>query len=315
MINFRFHLVSLIAVFLALALGIVMGATVIDQAIVDTLNARINDVRSQANAQRSENSDLQEELDRVRSYVEGTDDFMVAGRLDGVPVAVLAVRGVDTETVVRAVELARAAGAVVPGLLWLEEKWLLDNGQARRQIADVLGATGDEPVDTLRDSGLAALGERLASGTAPIGTDLLVTLVEAQFVTFEPVGDQEGDDLALSGYPGGDARVLLVDGTDSDPEMDTMLEPAARAFVAIDLPLVVGEVFREQEDGPGRGSRLGPVRDHDDLTRVVSTVDDLDRAEGRVTAVLALANIAHGIVGQYGTGAGANQEFPEAAPR
>ena len=32
MINFRFHLVSLIAVFLALALGVVMGATVIDRA-------------------------------------------------------------------------------------------------------------------------------------------------------------------------------------------------------------------------------------------------------------------------------------------
>ena len=38
MINFRFHIVSLIAVFLALALGIVMGATVVNRAIVDRLN-------------------------------------------------------------------------------------------------------------------------------------------------------------------------------------------------------------------------------------------------------------------------------------
>ena len=37
MINFRFHVVSLIAIFLALALGVVIGAGVIDRGVVDTL--------------------------------------------------------------------------------------------------------------------------------------------------------------------------------------------------------------------------------------------------------------------------------------
>ena len=37
MLNFRFHVVSLVAVFLALAIGIIMGSTVIDRALVDTL--------------------------------------------------------------------------------------------------------------------------------------------------------------------------------------------------------------------------------------------------------------------------------------
>ena len=35
MINFRFHVVSLIAIFLALALGVVIGAGVIDRGVVD----------------------------------------------------------------------------------------------------------------------------------------------------------------------------------------------------------------------------------------------------------------------------------------
>ena len=42
MINFRFHLVSLIAIFLALALGVVIGAGVIDRGVVDTLDNRLN---------------------------------------------------------------------------------------------------------------------------------------------------------------------------------------------------------------------------------------------------------------------------------
>ena len=314
MINFRFHLVSLIAVFLALALGVVMGATVIDQAIVDTLNARINDVRDEASAQRSENSDLRRELDRLRSYVEGTDDFAVAGRLDGVPVAVLAFRGVNGDAVRRPLEVAQLAGAAAPGVLWLEEKWLLEDDESLQQLADVLGAPPSDDDAALRDAALVALAERLAAGTAPLGTDLLVSLVDAGFVAFEPVGEQSGDDFALGGYPAADARVLLVDGSESKTEMNGMVEPAARAFVGAGLPLVVGEVFREQEDGPDRGSRLGAVRDDDELRQLVSTVDDLELTEGRVTAVLALADLGRGVVGQYGFGDGADRDLPEASP-
>ena len=314
MINFRFHLVSLIAVFLALALGVVMGATVIDQAIVDSLNTRINDVRDEANAQRSENSDLRRDLDRLRAYVDGTDDFAVAGRLDGVPVAVLALRGVEGDAVARPVELAQLAGAAAPGVLWLEEKWLLPDDESIQQLADVLGVPADDPA-TLRDSTLAALGDRLAAGSAPLGTDLLVTLVEAGFVTFETVGGEDDDESPLTMWPGADARVLLVDGTDSSDEMNAVVEPATRAFVASELPLVVGEVFREQEDGPDRGSRLAAVRGDDGLKAAVSTVDDLDLVEGRVTAVLALADLGRGVVGQYGYGAGADRSLPEASPQ
>ena len=47
MINFRFHLVSLIAVFLALGLGILVGSTVIDQKIVNRLDTEIDSVRKE----------------------------------------------------------------------------------------------------------------------------------------------------------------------------------------------------------------------------------------------------------------------------
>ena len=42
MINFRFHVVSLIAIFLALALGVVIGAGVIDRGVVDALDNRLD---------------------------------------------------------------------------------------------------------------------------------------------------------------------------------------------------------------------------------------------------------------------------------
>ena len=47
MINFRFHVVSLIAIFLALALGVVIGAGVIDRGVVDALNNRLDTRRGE----------------------------------------------------------------------------------------------------------------------------------------------------------------------------------------------------------------------------------------------------------------------------
>src|SRR5688572_10434881 len=210
MINFRFHLVSLIAVFLALALGIVMGATVIDQAIVDTLNARIDDVRDQANDQRAENSELRDELNRLRDYLERSDDYAAAGRLTAVPVPVVAFRGVDDDDVRRAVELAQQAGAFAPGILWLEDKWLLnDDEESLQQLTEIVGEPAGTDAVTVRDSALLALGERLAAGSASLGTDLLTTLSETGFIAFEAVGDQAGDDFDPAAYPGADGRALV----------------------------------------------------------------------------------------------------------
>ncbi len=52
MINFRFHVVSLIAIFLALALGVVIGAGVIDRGVVDALDSRLDTRRVEVGSHR-----------------------------------------------------------------------------------------------------------------------------------------------------------------------------------------------------------------------------------------------------------------------
>src|SRR5260370_24313656 len=95
MINFRFHIVSLIAVFLALALGVVMGATVVNRAIVDRLNERIDTVEKNANARKTESDQLRGQVGQINGYIGGTKDFAVAGRLNGTTLATLSPRRVD----------------------------------------------------------------------------------------------------------------------------------------------------------------------------------------------------------------------------
>jgi Copper transport outer membrane protein, MctB len=309
MINFRFHIVSLIAVFLALALGIVMGATVVNRAIVDRLNDRIDTVEKNANARKTESDELRGQVGRLEGYIESTEDFAVAGRLNGVTLATVATRGVDADPVKQTIELAQQAGARAPGIIWLEEKLTLSDEDALRQLGEVLGRPGENARVT-RDAAWDALASRLAAGSAANGRDLLTALVDAGFVSFEPVGDQ-GENLSLPAYPGGDARVLLIDGPNGEVAGNEVVAPMSNALVANRVRLVVGEIFAEKDGGPDRGSMLTPIRGSDGLKQAVSTVDDLDLVEGRVTAVLALADLSRNVVGQYGYGTGASQSTPE----
>ena len=311
MINFRFHIVSLIAVFLALALGIVMGATVVNRAIVDRLNSRIDTVENNANKRKAESDQLRGEVGQLQQYIDGTKDFAVAGRLNGVSVATIATRGVDGDAVKQTVQLAQQAGARAPGIIWLEEKLTLSDPDALRQLGELLGRPGQN-AKTTREETWNAIAGRLASGagTAANGRDLLAALADAGFISFEPVGDQ-GDGFSPASFGGGEARVLLIDGTNGQVSANEVIAPFGTALASNSLRLVAGEVFEEKDGGPKRGALLSPIRSSDDLKQAVSTVDDMDQLEGRVSSVLALADLVRNVVGQYGFGAGAAKSAPE----
>lgn len=310
MINFRFHIVSIIAVFLALALGIVMGATVVNRAIVDRLNDRIDTVEANANKRKAESDQLRSEVGQLHGYIDSAKDFAVAGRLDGVTVATIATRGVDDDPVKQTVGLAQRAGAQNLGILWLEEKFTLGDNDALRQLGDILGRPADD-AKTMREDAWSALATRLASGGGSNGnSDVLSALENGGFVKFETVGDQAGANFSLATFPGANARVLLIDGTNGKLAGNEVLAPLTNALVANRVRVVAGEVFDEKDGGPDRGSMLASIRKNDALTQSVSTVDDLDLTEGRVTAVLALSDMSRNVVGQYGFGAGAQKSIP-----
>ena len=55
MVSFRFHLVTLVAIFVAIALGIAVGATVVDRATVDLLQQRLDQVDARLDVTDEEN--------------------------------------------------------------------------------------------------------------------------------------------------------------------------------------------------------------------------------------------------------------------
>lgn len=305
MISFRFHLVSIVAVFLALAIGVVMGYGVLGQPTVEGLQSRIDAVEANAEARRQENQQLQAELEQLVAAAAATDPFAVTDRLTDVPTVVVAVRGIDDTVVKRSVELARTAGAVVPGIIWLEDKWVLGERADLDALAQIVGGSGNRRAP-VRDAGWRALAGRLVSGRA-VGDDVLRALADGGFITFEGIDTE----LGLVDLGGAGTRALLAVGTAGSTPARVVTAPLARAATAAGLALTVGEVFVDADDGPGRGSLVEAVRADDELADDVSTVDDLDQPTGAAVAVLALSDLGRGIVGHYGFGDGASAPAPE----
>ena len=301
MINFRFHLASLIAIFLALALGVVVGAGVIDRGVVDTLNSRLDSVEAKSDRISGENNQLRADNAKQGEYIKQVQCYAVDNRLLANNVVVVAVRGVDEEVVNNTVTEAKdCAGATVDGVLWLEGKWALNKDEDVKAMADLLGSGTRKPA-ALRAAAWKELAARLRgpSFSADTTSDLLATLESAGFVTLTPVGD--GSRLP-GDFPARGAAALLVVGSNGDVSDKDVVQPAASAFVEAGIPLVVGDDFEQVKDGPGRGTALSPVHDDDALSSKVSTVDDLDLSQGPATAVLALAGVLGDppTVGQFG---------------
>ena len=293
MINFRFHLVSLVAVFLALALGIIMGYGVLGQPTVEGLQNRIDTVEGRISSVRRENDQLHDQVDRLQGFVDDSAPFAVSGRLPATPVVMLAARGVDGDRVRDVVALARAAGGAVPGIVWLESKWALEKAVDTKELANAVGtaATGKSAV---RDAGWTALSERVQQAPS-VSNDVLVTLGQSGFLTAEPVGD--GSNFTLANLDGLGASVIVVDGSESQIPDKSLVGPLSRAMVAASAPLVVGEVYVgsdgacHAEAGSRPSARTTPSARTSRRSTTSRSPRDASRAFSRPATLLATSSV------------------------
>jgi hypothetical protein len=303
-VTFRFYLVSLVAVFLALAMGVVVGSTLIDRAIVDRLDQSVESVSRRLDRQQEENAELQDELEELREYSEATAPQVVEGALEGGSVAVVAERGVEPAVVEDAVALLQSAEATSPGILWLEPSWALTEEGDRARMAEAIDVPATGP-GRLRDRAWGRLVTALQGGS--VQGEPLQELADGGFITYQDVGDTGSGVGALVGAA---EQVVLVAGPESQLGGEVTVD-LSRGLVQAGVPAVVAEAWVEDDEGPARGAVVGQVRDAEDLADVVTTVDDVDLVQGRVATALALAQMRTGGRGHYGYGPGADGPLPE----
>lgn len=319
MISFRFHVVSLTAIFLAIAIGVVVGSTYVDGAVVDGLRNQINRVSGNLTNLTEANDQLESDLGTARTYIDSSADFAVTDRLTDVPVLLVATRGVDEGAVEQVVRLARGAGAIVPGVVWLEAKWDLEGEDDRAALAEIVDARPDDAVEDLWSSAWEAVVDELTAegGSTPTTTappdpsrEVLAPLVAGGFLSVDSLDDASSD---LADLAGASPRVLVLTGSRAQAELVPMVPFVVAAPAQGGLPTVVADVHVEAPEAPGRGEALGEALAQE-LRDAIVLVDDADRPEGQVAAVLALDAVADGLTGHYGYGDGADGVLPSWTP-
>ena len=83
MIDFRYHLVSIVSIFLALAVGIVLGAGPLQGQIGDTLTAEITQLRSDKASLRTQVTGLEQTTADQSAFEQATLRRVVTGVASG----------------------------------------------------------------------------------------------------------------------------------------------------------------------------------------------------------------------------------------
>ena len=326
MIDFRYHLVSLVAVFIALAVGIVLGAGPLREGISDTIDEEVAQLRT-------ERTELRTELD-VRSRQAAAKDEAVAllsprgvaGTLNGTRVGLVVLPGADRNHVALLEDrLNEAGGAVV---LEADVDGSFDAAELDAGVVERLATTLEVPEARGLDDGSigALLGATLAG--ADREGDVVAWLAAAERLEDEGLLDlrwQQPDAQVTDRRPPDALMVVggglpVADGDDVDPDAETRLRTRldlVRALAALEQPLVVAAAGTETDalaEGGGEDGLVGAVRDDGALRDDVSTVDDLESHSGRAAAVLAVAWELQEEAGHYGLGEGAEAPVPAPPP-
>ena len=157
--DLRYHLISLISVFLALAIGILLGVAMADRGVVsDRMEAEITSIQQQFAQQQEEIAKQNEQLAEQQGVLDGMSEAIVANRLQGVDVALVIGPYADTDVAGAIQSDLGAAGANVVRVESLEapeptEITLLENTSPQAMTSleaeyaefarDILGFTGE----------------------------------------------------------------------------------------------------------------------------------------------------------------------------
>ncbi len=311
MINLRYHIVSLVAVFMALGLGIVMGSTVIDRVTVDALNNRLDDVQRSVGAIRDENGRLKGQVDQGRNFAETTRDQLLRGHLRNVPVMIVAVAGIDRRPVDDLRQALVGAQATMQGTIWFTSKMRLVSDGDVRALATALDLPVDRP-DVVRRQALARVAAAREAATAEASP--LAALQNAGFITYEGPPPATSTTVSLpstlASLPLANTRYLVVSGAGAEVGDEVVAVPLVQAYAQVAARVVAAESGEDTQGG--RAVFVGLLRG-DVVAARLSTVDNLESPMGQTAAVLALEDLGVPRFGHYGVGPGAQGILPAPA--
>lgn len=326
MINFRYHVVSIVAVFLALAIGIVLGSTELHGTVLDRLDSLSTNLKNDLTNAHAANSVLQHQVDVGEAYATASAPRVIGGLLAGQKVVLVVAPGAPGNVVSGVSAALKLADATVTGQVSLQPLVFDPSASNQSFLSTLVSTLASTPARPPNGSPLAQaswlLGSAIltkndpspgsqsgsqsgkSSGTS--GASVLSGYAQAGLLN------------VTSGQPGADPATLAVVVTPSAAPADGDSDSTDQGLVTLATELNtagLGTVVVGSTTGSVAGSAINALRASSAATQI-STVDNADTEIGQITTVQALFEaLGSQKAGSYGVdGAGAAVPSPAPSP-
>ena len=307
MIDFRYHLVSLISVFLALAVGVVLGAGPLQNSLGTALNDQVTALREDRNATQTKLEQTEAAVNERDSYITQAASTLLPGTLASKNVAMVLLPDAKAEDADAIAAQLKNAGATVTGRVSLTSTWVDLSRENYRstfsgQVQGHLGSTNSKDANGI-------LGEALAKALTA-NDDSSRVLMDMLSVTVDKSGTPF---ISVDSTPTAAAEMIVVVGprpqassgkgatVEASPGEDPKAWAKALEGTAGRAPTVV------VGSADGDGGVVGIIRSE---KAKVTTIDSVGQIAASVSTPLALASTRAGTIGHYGFDKGAEAVMP-----
>jgi hypothetical protein len=323
-IDFRYHLVSIVAVFLALAIGIVLGSTELQGSTISGLRTLSDSLNSQLTAAEAQRDAYKTEASASETFLQTAEPKLLDGMLAGQKIVLVTEPGAPS-AVIDGIKKAAGtgyAGATLTGTVALQPKFN-DLSGATRSALSVINAdlattdgTGLAPAANQQTVYQQQAAQLIATGVLN-STDGEAGLTVPQAQTLLGAYAKSGF-LTTSGAPWNRATLAVIvapqaapaDGS-GDPANQVLLALAGEFAAASAVTLVAGPAASSASPA----SAISVLRGSS-VSSEVSSVDNADSTLGQVSAIWAIAGqLAGAKPNSYGiSGASAVSPVPLQEP-
>jgi Copper transport outer membrane protein, MctB len=306
MISLRQHAFSLAAVFLALAVGVVLGSGFLSDTLLSSLRDEKRDLYTQINGLNDQKNILTEKLSAANNFDNQLVGRIVHDALGARTVVVFRTPDAKDDDVAAVSKVVGQAGGTVTGTVSLTQEFVDANSaeKLRSVVNSSILPAGAQLSTKLIDQGSQAgdlLGITLLINPNPTPAvedvqrdTVLAALRDTGFITYQP-----------SDHIGAANVAIVVTGGALPQDAGNQGVSVARFSAAL-APHGSGTLLAGRDGSATGGAAVAVTRADAAMAAAISTVDDVDTAPGRITAILGLHDLINGgHVGQYGTGHGA----------
>jgi hypothetical protein len=297
-IDFRYHLVSIVAVFLALAVGLVVGATALKPKALQVLDNQSRGEQHRINAQQTQIQGLQGQVNNDQAAAKAAAPLVLGNLLAGQQVVLVTAPGSDGATISGVTTALQQAGAKV-------------TGQAELQPAffDTAASTESNLEALAQHVAPAGVTPGIQSGQPDVSTQIAGQQAAAQVLApalVTKAGDLPAQQtkLILDGFAAQRFLQMNVAGGSAVPSQATLAvmiipaappasgasDPANLALISLAAQLAVssrGVVLAGSLPGSGSGSAIDELI-HGSTGVQLPSVDDADTEVGQIEVVQAL---------------------------